>query len=108
MDACTADAIKRKPDVDRGIHGVVPTCYFERCVVKTGDEFGAFDRDYAFRRGGFEWSCPAIRDLSVAIGRNLLRRVRLTTPGPDLRALKTQMIAQGRAGVFLSVDATFL
>ncbi len=108
MDACTVDAIKRKPDIDRGIHDVVPTRYFDRCIVRTGDEFGAHNRYYAFRRGGVKWSCPAIRDLSVAIGRNLLRRVRLTTPGADLRTLKTQVIAQGRAGVFLSVDATFL
>ena len=108
MDECTADAIKRKPNVDRGMHGVFPTRYFDRCIIRTGDKFGAHDRYYAFRRGGVEWSCPAIRDLSVAISRNLLRRVRLTTPGTDLRALKTQVIAQGRAGVFLSVDATFL
>ena len=108
MDACTAYALKRKPDIDRGFHDVVPTRYFDRGIIRTGDELGAHNRYYAFRRGGVKWSCPAIRDLSVAIGRNLLRRVRLTTPGADLRTLKTQVIAQGRAGVFFSVDATFL
>lgn len=90
------------------MHRIVPKRYIDRCIIRTGDEFGPLDRDYAFRRGGVEWSCPGIRDLSLAIARNLLRRVRLTTPGADLRTLKTQMIAQGRAGVFLSVDATFL
>ena len=108
MDACTVDAIKRKPEIDSCIHDVVPTRYFDRCIVRTGDEFGAHNRYYAFRRGGVKWSCPGIRDLSVAIGRNLLRRVRLTAPGADLRALKAQVIAQGRAGIFLTVDATFL